>query len=183
MSKYFKSLNQLNLLIPINAIYYIDNEISIFVSHFNLNFIMTFLKKHINYQYSMLSCISGVDLIDNSNRYCIVYELLSLTFNSRLRVKSFVPNSTLTIPSIISVFKNANWWEREIWDLFGVYFSDHSDLRRILTDYGFEGNPLKKDFPLSGFTELRYNDSKKKVVIEPVVLTQKYRVFRFEKPW
>ena len=111
-----------------------------------------------------------------------VYELLSIVFNSRLRIKSLVTTCMASI-SIVSVFQNANWWEREIWDLFGIYFSNHPDMRRILTDYGFEGNPLKKDFPLFGFVELRYNESKKKVVVEPVVLAQEYRVFNFEMPW
>lgn len=182
MSKYLKNLNQLKTLIPLYSVFQSDNEISVFISQSFSIFAFIFLKKHINYQYSMLACISGVDLLNKTYRYCVVYELLSITFNARLRIKVLV-SSSMSLYSIMPIFKNANWWEREIWDLFGIYFSYHIDLRRILTDYGFEGNPLKKDFPLSGFTELRYNESKKKVVIEPISLAQEYRVFNFEKPW
>ena len=112
----------------------------------------------------------------------MVYDLLSLTFNTRLRIKSLV-NLTMISYSITHIFQNANWWEREIWDMFGIFFKDHPDLRRILTDYGFEGYPMKKDFPLFGFVELRYNETKKKVILEPIVLSQKYRLFNFEMPW
>jgi len=182
MSKYLKNFSQLKILLPISAIYLYENEISLIVYPGWLILVMTFLKKHINYQYVLLTCISGVDLLDKSYRYCIVYELLSLTFNSRIRIKSLV-SLTMSSFSVTSIFQSADWWEREIWDLFGVYFSNHPDMRRLLTDYGFEGNPLKKDFPLFGFIELRYNDSKKKVIMEPVVLTQEYRTFNFEMPW
>lgn len=182
MAKYLKNLKQLKTLIPLYSVFKSDNEISVFVSQSFLVFVFIFLKMHINYQYSMLACISGVDLLNKAYRYCVVYELLSVTFNARLRIKVLVSPS-MSIYSVMPIFKNANWWEREIWDLFGIYFSHHIGLRRILTDYGFEGNPLKKDFPLSGFTELRYNESKKKVVIEPISLAQEYRVFNFEKPW
>jgi NADH:ubiquinone oxidoreductase subunit C len=106
----------------------------------------------------------------------VFYELLSLTFNSRLRIKLFLDDYVI-IPSIIGVFENANWWEREIWDLYGICFANHSDLRRILTDYGFEGYPLRKDFPLSGFYEFRYDQNEKNIVAEPVILNQEYRVF------
>jgi len=182
MSKYTKSFSQLKLVLPIYAIYEYRNELSLLVSSQWLLLIIAFLKKHINYNYNLLTCISGVDLVDQAYRYCIVYELLSLKFNSRIRLKSLIPVFMSSV-SITSLFQNANWWEREVWDLFGVYFSNHPDMRRILTDYGFEGNPLKKDFPLFGFVELRYNEGKKKVIVEPVVLAQEYRVFNFEMPW
>jgi len=182
MSKYIKNFSQLKKLLPVYALHHYKHEISIVISQSWLLLVMSFLKNHINYRYSLLTCISGIDLINKSYRYCVVYELLSIVFNSRLRIKSLVTTCMASI-SIVSVFQNANWWEREIWDLFGIYFSNHPDMRRILTDYGFEGNPLKKDFPLFGFVELRYNESKKKVVVEPVVLAQEYRVFNFEMPW
>jgi NADH dehydrogenase (ubiquinone) Fe-S protein 3 len=140
------------------------------------------LKQHIGYQYNLLTCISGVDFLGKEYRFSVVYDLLSLNYNTRLKVKLFV-NEVTTVPSVINVFINANWWEREIWDLYGIYFYNHTDLRRILTDYGFEGNPMKKDFPLSGFSELRYDDSKKRIVAEPLELTQEFRSFTFETPW
>jgi NADH-quinone oxidoreductase subunit C len=130
----------------------------------------------------MLTCISGVDFLDKTYRFCVVYDLLSLTYNSRLRVKVFV-NEITSVPSSVNVFINANWWEREIWDLYGIYFDKHPDLRRILTDYGFEGHPMRKDFPLSGYVEVRYSESKKRVVVEPLELTQEFRSFTFQTPW
>jgi NADH:ubiquinone oxidoreductase subunit C len=182
MKSYFKNFYELKNLIPLYAIYQYVNEISIVISQSWLHFLFFFLKNSINYQYSLLSCISGVDLLGKYYRYCIVYDLLSLTFNTRIRIKSLI-NLNMISYSITNIFSSANWWEREIWDMFGIFFKDHPDLRRILTDYGFEGYPLKKDFPLFGFVELRYNENKKKVVLEPVILTQKYRTFNFEMPW
>ena len=182
MIKCVKSFNNLASLLPIYVITQINNENIILVSQSWLLVVISFLKKHINYKYSLLTCISGVDLLDKIYRYSIVYEFLSLTFNSRIRIKVLLSNF-MTGLSITSLFKNANWWEREIWDLFGIYFINHPDMRRILTDYGFEGNPLKKDFPLFGFIELRYNENKKKVIVEPIVLVQEFKVFNFEMPW
>ena len=182
MSKYLNLFSQLKLVIPIYGLYQSKTEISLMVLQSWVYTVLFYLKYHINYQFSLLTSISGIDLVEKSYRYCVVYELLSLTFNSRIRIKSLVSHSMASY-SVVSIFQNANWWEREIWDLFGIYFSNHPDLRRILTDYGFEGNPLKKDFPLSGFIEVRYNDSKKKIVVEPVVLAQEYRSFNFEMPW
>ena len=99
-----------------------------------------------------------------------------------MRVKLFIDEIT-SVFSVVTLYINANWWEREIWDLYGIYFENHPDLRRILTDYGFEGHPMRKDFPLSGYVELRYDESKKRVVTETVELTQEFRVFSFETPW
>lgn len=182
MSFYRKNFTVLKSLVPVYAISQYLNEITVVVSQQRLQFLVFFLKNHINYQYKLLSCITGVDLIGKSYRYCIVYDVLSLVFNARLRIKTLV-DIILVVPTITAIFENANWWEREIWDLFGIFFGGHPDMRRILTDYGFEGHPMKKDFPLSGFIELRYNESKKKVVVEPVVLTQEYRTFSFDMPW
>jgi NADH:ubiquinone oxidoreductase subunit C len=115
-------------------------------------------------------------------RFSVVYDLLSLTLNSRIRVKIFI-NEVTPVASSVSVFANADWWEREVWDLFGIYFEGRSDLRRILTDYGFEGHPMRKDFPISGLVELRYDENKKRIVTEPVNFAQEFRSFNFELPW
>ncbi len=147
-----------------------------------LQFITFLLKNHLNFQYKVLTCISGVDLVNVRYRFCLVYEFLSLVFNSRLRLKTYINNLT-SVESITNIFINANWWEREVWDMFGIYFFNHGDLRRILTDYGFEGYALRKDFPLSGFIELRYCELKKRVIIEPLLLAQEYRLFNFDLPW
>jgi NADH dehydrogenase (ubiquinone) Fe-S protein 3 len=130
----------------------------------------------------MLSCISGVDLVSNTNRFVVVYELLSLTYNSRIRIKVFVDEKE-KLKSICALFINSNWWEREIWDMYGVYFDNHPDLRRILTDYGFEGHPLRKDFPISGYVEVKYDENKKRIVVEPLELSQELRLFSFSSPW
>ena len=148
----------------------------------NLLFVLKYLKLNINYQYRLLSCISGVDLLKKVYRFCLVYELLSLVFNARIRIKIFL-DETVLVKSSTSLFINANWWEREIWDLYGIYFDQHPDLRRILTDYGFEGHPLRKDFPLSGYIEVKYDFLKKRVVLEPIKFSQEFRVFNFETPW
>ena len=182
MILFLKNLKELKLLIPLYACYQQGNELSIIISQSWIYFVFTFLKLHINYQYKMLTYLTGIDLLGNTYRYCTVYDLLSITFNTRLRIKSLVNLSMNTI-SIVNIFINANWLERETWDMFGIFFEGHPDLRRILTDYGFEGYPLKKDFPLCGFIELRYSINKKKVIVEQVILAQEYRLFNFEMPW
>ncbi len=178
----FKTLEKLSRVLPALVIQKISNQI-ILVSDSNYSlFVLNVLKLHFNYQFSLLSSISGVDLLGHTYRFCVAYDLLSLTYNTRLRVKFFL-GEVSTLQSSISVFMNANWWEREIWDLYGVYFSNHVDLRRILTDYGFEGHPLRKDFPLSGYIEVRYDERKKRVVTEALELTQNYRFFTLNTPW
>lgn len=178
----FKQLTELKNIIPLLAYQRINDEIVLVVSTDKLLFSLNILKRHIGYHYQMLSCISGVDFLDKTYRFSVVYDLLSITYNSRLRVKVFV-NEITSVPSSVDVFVNANWWEREIWDLYGIYFDKHPDLRRILTDYGFEGHPMRKDFPQSGYVEVRYNESKKRVVVEPIELTQEFRSFSFQTPW
>ncbi|XP_076287577.1 NADH:ubiquinone oxidoreductase core subunit S3 [Lasioglossum baleicum] len=143
---------------------------------------LSFLRNHHNAQFTNLSDITAVDVPSRKYRFEIVYNILSLRFNSRIRVKTYTDELT-PLPSVESVYNAANWYEREIWDMYGVYFTDHSDLRRILTDYGFEGHPLRKDFPLSGFVEVRYDDEKKRVVCEPLELTQEFRKFDLSAPW
>ena len=159
-----------------------NNEKILIVWHKDLLFTLYCLKLHIHHQFKLLSCISGVDLINCNYRFCVVYDLLSLTYNSRLRVKVFV-NEITSVDSIVDLYINSNWWEREIWDLYGIYFINHPDLRRILTDYGFEGYPMRKDFPLSGYVELKYDQNKKRIVVEPLQLSQEFRSFTFEIPW
>jgi NADH dehydrogenase (ubiquinone) Fe-S protein 3 len=175
-----KNKNQLKKIIPLISYNLSDNVI--IVSNQQLSFSLTCLKLHFGYQYSLLSCISGVDFLSKKYRFGVVYDFLSLTYNVRLRLKVFV-NEVTPVNSIVDLYINANWWEREIWDLYGVYFDKHPDLRRILTDYGFENHPMRKDFPCSGFVELRYNETKKKIVVRPIHLAQEFRLFNFQTPW
>jgi len=126
--------------------------------------------------------ICGVDWPERPERFDVVYNLLSLKHNQRIRVKVAVREDE-PVPSVVGIFPSAGWYEREVWDLYGVPFAGNPDLRRILTDYGFDGHPLRKDFPLTGFVELRYDDEQKRVVYEPVKLTQDFRSFDFLSPW
>jgi NADH-quinone oxidoreductase subunit C len=143
---------------------------------------MTFLRDDAKCLFKMLIDICGVDYPDRPERFEVVYNLLSLKHNRRLRVKVATAEDQ-PVPSVAGVFKAAGWFEREAWDLYGIYFSDHPDLRRILTDYGFEGHALRKDFPLTGYVEVRYDIEQKRVVYEPVQLRQEFRTFDFESPW
>lgn len=182
MNLKIKHFEDIKNILPILAYQRFNDEIVLVVSVDKLIFLLNILKYHIGYNYQLLSCVSGVDFLGKKYRFSVVYDLLSLTYSSRIRVKVFV-NEITSVPSCVDTFINANWWEREVWDLYGIYFDNHPDLRRILTDYGFEGHPLRKDFPLSGYVELRYNESKKRIVVEPVELAQEFRSFTFETPW
>jgi NADH-quinone oxidoreductase subunit C len=144
--------------------------------------VMTILRDDPRLLFEQLIDICGVDYPDRPLRFEIVYSLLSVSFNRRLRVKVATDEDT-PVPSVTGVFPSANWFEREAWDLYGVFFSEHPDLRRILTDYGFDGHPLRKDFPLTGYVELRYDPDQRRVVYEPVKLTQEFRTFDFTSPW
>jgi len=141
-----------------------------------------YLRDHTQTQFKLLMDVTAVDYPSRPKRFEIVYNLLSLRQNARLRVKTSVDEMT-PVDSVVPVYNSANWWERETWDMFGVFFVNHPDLRRILTDYGFEGHPLRKDFPLSGFVEVRYDDSEKRVVTEALEMTQEFRYFDFANPW
>lgn len=143
---------------------------------------LTFLKQHHAAQFTNLVDIAGVDVPGRAARFELVYNLLSLRYNARVRVKTYTDELT-PVDSANDVFKAANWYEREIWDMFGVFFANHPDLRRILTDYGFEGHPFRKDFPLSGYVEVRYDDEQKRVVLEPLELAQEFRRFELSAPW
>lgn len=159
------------------------NKESSFLVQTNLIFhIIKFLKNHFKYQFKVLTCISGVDYPRNLYRFQIVYELLSLKYNARLRIK-VLTSELLPVYSIEKIFPGATWWECEIWDMFGVFFSGQLNLTRLLTDYGFDGHPLRKDFPLTGFIERRFNTTTNKVVYENVELSQEYRVFDSISPW
>jgi NADH/F420H2 dehydrogenase subunit C len=169
-------------VLPILRFELYDAEAS-FVIQTNLNIeVLTVLKNHFTFQFKVLTCISGVDYPENLYRFQVVYELLSLKFNSRVRIKVLL-NELTPIDSIETVFSGASWWECEIWDMLGVFFSNQSNLVRLLCDYGFQGYPLRKDFPLSGFIEVRYNVIKNRVIYENVELAQEYRTFEFISPW
>jgi len=159
-----------------------NDELIIRVEPASLPRVLTFLRDDQNSQFKQLMDVTAVDLPDREKRFEIVYNLLSTKQNQRIRVKLATDEAT-PVPTATAVFKSANWLEREVWDLFGVVFSEHPDLRRILTDYGFEGHPLRKDFPLTGFVEVRYDEDQKRVVYEPVKLQQEFRTFDFMSPW
>jgi len=144
--------------------------------------VMRFLRDDPKCLFKVMIDLCGVDYPDRPERFEIVYNLLSLKLNQRIRVKVTADEESL-VPSITGVYSAAGWFEREAWDLFGIYFADHADLRRILTDYGFEGHPMRKDFPLTGYVELRYDEEQKRVVYDKVKLTQDFRSFDFLSPW
>ena len=144
--------------------------------------VILFLKTNLDTKFRQLIDITVVDYPEQTQRFKIVYLFLSHEFNQRI-ILSYLINENEVISSLTSIFPSANWMEREVFDMYGVNFKNHPDLRRILTDYGFEGHPLRKDFPLTGHTEVRYSEEKKKVISEPVKLEQEYRNFDFESPW
>ena len=148
----------------------------------NLTSTILFLKTNDKCRFKQLIDITAVDYPGREKRFKIVYLLLSHENNLRIIISVHI-DETVMVPSIAKIFPSANWMEREVFDMYGVSFKDHPDLRRILTDYGFEGYPLRKDFPLTGHTEVRYSEAKKKVISEPVKLDQEYRDFDFESPW
>ncbi|KAI1285250.1 NADH dehydrogenase [ubiquinone] iron-sulfur protein 3, mitochondrial [Halotydeus destructor] len=144
--------------------------------------VVTFLKSHHNAMFTNIIDLCGMDVPSRTNRFEVVYHFLSIPFNSRVRVKTYTDELT-PIESVTEVFKGANWYEREAWDMYGIFFANHPDLRRILTDYGFEGHPFRRDFPLTGYTEVRYDDEVGRVVSEPLELAQEFRKFELESPW
>jgi NADH-quinone oxidoreductase subunit C len=148
----------------------------------SLGRVLQFLRDDAKCAFTVLCDICGVDYPDRQFRFEVVYNLLSMSLNQRIRLK-VETDEEKSVPSAVGLFNSAGWWEREAWDLFGIYFADNPDLRRILTDYGFEGHPLRKDFPLTGYVELRYDEDQKAVVYEPVRLQQEFRSFDFISPW
>jgi len=144
--------------------------------------VMRFLRDDAKCQFKLLVDVCGVDWPDRVERFDVVYNLLSLKLNQRIRIKVSTDEDT-AVPSVTSVFSTAGWFEREAWDLYGILFSGHPDLRHILTDYGFQGHPMRKDFPLTGYVQVRYDEEQKRVIYEPVKLTQEFRGFDFLSPW
>ena len=158
------------------------NQLYIEIDKEDLIEVTLFLKTNKDTKFRQLIDITAVDYPEKSQRFKIVYLFLSHEFNQRI-ILSYIITEKELIPSLTSVFPSANWMEREVFDMYGVNFVDHPDLRRILTDYGFEGHPLRKDFPLTGHTEVRYSEDKKRVINEPVKLEQNYRNFDYQSPW
>jgi NADH dehydrogenase (ubiquinone) Fe-S protein 3 len=177
-------INYLLDVIPafIEKINIYKDEITIFVKPNNLHNILIFLHKDYNCLCKSLVDITAVDYPEQIKRFEIIYNLLSFKYNFRLRIKILLEENE-NIESVVGIFKGANWLEREVYDMFGIFFINHPDLRRILTDYGFEGYPLRKDFPLSGFIEIRYDDEAKRIVYDALEITQEFRNFDFLSPW
>ena len=158
------------------------SHLSITIVFSSIEKITSILKNNDVCKFRTLIDITAIDYPEQDERFCLVYHYLSMQQNIRIRIKSFVKDEQI-VPSITNLFPSANWFEREVFDMYGILFSNHPDMRRILTDYGFQGHPLRKDFPTTGYLELRYDQEKKKVVYEPVKLTQEYRRFDFMSPW
>ncbi len=158
------------------------NELALKVKREPLPEVLRFLRDDPECRFNILCDLCGVDYPDRAERFEVVYNLLSLSLNQRIRVK-LDTNEDDPVPSATEIYSSAGWWEREAWDLFGIYFAGNPDLRRILTDYGFEGHPMRKDFPLTGYVEVRYDEEQKRVVYEPVRLQQEFRRFDFLSPW
>jgi len=157
-------------------------ELSVTIAREAILDVLTHLRDDRACRFTVLCDICGVDYPARPSRFDVVYNLLSMSRNLRIRLKVETDEES-PVPSATGLFNAAGWWERETWDLYGIYFSDHPDLRRILTDYGFDGHPLRKDFPLTGYVELRYDEDQKRVVYEPVKLKQEFRSFDFLSPW
>lgn len=158
------------------------DELCVHVKRDDVLSVLQFLRDDKECQFKLLVDICGVDYPEREERFEVVYNLLSLTMNQRIRIKVFTDENT-PVPSATGIFSSAGWFERETWDLYGIYFTGHTDLRRILTDYGFDGHPLRKDFPLTGYVELRYDEEQRRVVYEPVQLQQDFRSFDYLSPW
>ncbi|MEL7184009.1 MAG: NADH-quinone oxidoreductase subunit C [Pseudomonadota bacterium] len=157
-------------------------ELTVEASPRDIPALVEFLKTDETTRFATLVDITAIDYPGDDRRFCIVYHFLSMYRNQRIRLKTRVREEDI-VPSIVDIHPSANWFEREVFDMFGILFSGHPDLRRILTDYGFRGHPLRKDFPTTGYTEVRYDEVQKRVVYEPVSLTQEYRQFDFMSPW
>ena len=158
------------------------NHLTITIVFSSLEKITSLIKINNVCQFRTLIDITAIDYPEQEERFCLVYHYLSMQQNIRIRLKSSIKEGQI-VPSITKLFPAANWFEREVFDMYGILFSNHPDMRRILTDYGFQGHPLRKDFPTTGYLELRYDQERKKVVYEPVKLTQEYRRFDFMSPW
>ena len=176
-----KKINS-ELTTKINDSKIIHDQLYLSIDNDDLINVILFIKNNTDTKFRQLIDITAVDYPENQNRFKMVYLFLSHEFNQRILI-SYSINENELVPSLTSIYPAANWMEREVFDMYGVKFKDHPDLRRILTDYGFEGHPLRKDFPLTGHIEVRYSEDKKKVIQEPVKLEQNYRNFDYESPW
>ena len=176
-----KKINS-ELTTKINDSKIIHEQLYLSIDNEDLLDVILFLKTNEHAKFRQLIDITAVDYPENSKRFKIVYLFLSHQFNQRIIISSLI-NENEAVSSLTKIFPSANWMEREVFDMYGVKFKDHPDLRRILTDYGFEGHPLRKDFPLTGHNEVRYSEDEKKVIYEPVKLEQNYRNFDYESPW
>ncbi len=161
---------------------FVKGELTLYAGRDHVLKVLKFLRDDPECQFRQLVDICGADYPERAERFEVVYHMLSLSQNNRVRVK-ISATEDVPVPSATALFSSANWYEREVWDMYGVYFTGHPDLRRILTDYGFEGHPQRKDFPLTGYVEVRYDEERKRVVYEPVQLTQDFRKFEFMSPW
>ena len=177
-----KQLELIASRFPNTLFYSVNGEWVIKTTPLSLIPLLTFLKSHTLTAYSQLIDMTAIDHSERKLRFEVVYFLLSLPHATRLSVSVSVAEGS-SIPSVTSVYPNAGWYERETWDRFGMFFRSHTDLRRRLTDYGFKGHPLRKDFPLTGFVEVRYDDFRKRILYEGVSLPQEYRIFTLENPW
>ena len=177
-----KNIQSLFKICPLEKIQLYGQELVIVVKSKLLFDILVLFKYHTPYQFNLLTCITGADYPNNKHRFNLVYDLLSIRFNIRLRIKTFT-HELFGIDSCHKLYFTAGWYECEIWDMYGIFFKNHLNLKRILTDYGFEGHPLRKDFPLSGFVEMKYNETEKRVINESIELCQEYRTFKFLSPW
>ena len=176
-----KKINS-ELTTKINSSEIKHNQIYLTIDSEDIIDVILFLKTSENTKFRQLVDITAVDYPENDKRFNLVYLLLSHEFNTRIIIQSSI-NENEVVPTITKIYPAANWMEREVFDMYGINFKDHPDLRRILTDYGFEGFPLRKDFPLTGHNEVRYSEDEKKVIYEPVKLEQNYRNFDYESPW
>lgn len=169
-------------IVPIVRFELYNKESSFLIQTNLITEILTIFKNHFSYQLKVLTCVSGVDYPENFYRFQVVYELLSIKYNSRLRIKILIDELT-PVNTVEHIYSTATWWEAEVWDMFGVFFINQYNLTRLLTDYGFQGYPLRKDFPLTGFLESRFNFPKNRVVYENIELAQEYRTFKYLSPW
>ncbi len=169
-------------IFPTTLGYLVNGELLLIIPNHKLKNFLRFLKDHTHTQFKSLSDLSGADYPYKKNRFEVTYNLLSITYNTRISVLTYVDEIT-SIDSIVSLYKCSNWFEREVWDMYGVFFYQNNDLRRILTDYGFKGHPLRKDFPVTGYTEVRYDELQKRVITEKVSFAQDYRDFTFNSNW
>ena len=170
------------LTTKINSSVIRHNELKLSIDSEDLHNVLLFIKNDSRVKFRQLIDITAVDYPESENRFKLIYFLLSHENNLRLNIEFFIKENDL-VSSVTTIFPSANWMEREVFDMYGISFKDHPDLRRILTDYNFKGHPLRKDFPLTGHNEVRYNEESKKVIYEPVKLEQNYRNFDYESPW